>query len=112
MFLGGFRAQDSAAVLAECPDREDVPVLGVGDGAVSGKDSHDLLLYMCGTENRSTDREIEQKLNRFGKLPSIWNLSNPVLAMHVMRVSRQEGVAVQFDEYLLAEGTRHPLTVG
>lgn len=44
MLLPGFDAQNSAAVLSECPDREDVPVLGVGDGTVSGEDSYDLLL--------------------------------------------------------------------
>jgi hypothetical protein len=36
-------SQDSATVLTECPNREDVPVLGVTDHAVLVEDSHDLL---------------------------------------------------------------------
>jgi hypothetical protein len=47
MFIwGSGGVQDSTAVLSECPHRKDVPVLGVGDGAVSGKNSDDLLFYV------------------------------------------------------------------
>ena len=47
------RAQHSAAVLAERPDGEDVPILGVADHAVLVEDSHDLLLNATKNKFRS-----------------------------------------------------------
>jgi hypothetical protein len=49
LFLAG--SQDSATVLSECPDGEDVPVLRITDHAVFVEDSHDLLLCAANTKS-------------------------------------------------------------
>ena len=58
MSLWRSAAQDAAAVLSKRPDREDVPVLGVGDGAVSGEDADDLLWHKIpAVMNKQTQTE-------------------------------------------------------
>lgn len=116
MFLRGLGAQDPAAVLSKSPNRENVPVLGVADRAVSAEDSNDLLLYVTqkpfnSLENRATMNDnCQVPVGSKQARTTYFKFGGDNTYRFFMKVSMQEIITIYSD--LLAEETPHPVIVG
>ena len=79
-------------MLSKRPDREDVPVLGVTDGAVPGKDADDLLWHKTENTISTVMNKRRQNSDRMPdcQLVSVWNLSTFDSGFHESVLTREK----------------------